>query len=180
MPNAPEGGRQSGSLHRFRELLATWWHHRAVFLISVAITVVSLGVYIFTFMGDRNTPLFDFLKRFEYSTLDTRFRYRPAKYTPPDPRLVVVAIDQRSQEVLGKWPFSRKYFGEMLDALREDGARVVSFDVTFDKPDVTAAPVRELWRRMEERKKSRGKVDPQLEAQIRDVAREYDADSQFG
>src|SRR5260221_12950110 len=180
MPNAPEGGHQHGSMYRFRELLATWWHHRAVFLISVAITVVSLGVYIFTFMGDRNTPLFDFLKRFEYSTLDTRFRYRPAKYTPPDPRIVVVAIDQRSQEALGKWPFSRKYFARMLDALREDGARVVSFDVTFDKPDVTAAPVRELWRRLEERKKSGGQVDPQLEAQIREVAREYDADSQFG
>ncbi len=95
MPTAPEGGRQHGSVYRFRELIATWWHHRAVFLISVAITVLSLGVYIFTFMGDRNTPLFDFLKRFEYSTLDTRFRYRPARYTPPDPRIVVVAIDQR-------------------------------------------------------------------------------------
>jgi len=179
MPNAPEGGRQHGSVYRFRELLATWWHHRAVFLISVAITVVSLGVYIFTFMGDRNTPLFDFLKRFEYSTLDTRFRYRPAKYSPPDPRIVVVAIDQRSQEVLGKWPFSRKYFGEMLDALREDGARVVSFDVTFDKPDQTVAPIRALWGQIERDKKNGKRVDPKLEAQVLELAKEFDADSQF-
>src|SRR6202007_487582 len=131
MPNVPEGGRQSGSLYRFRELLATWCPHRAVFLISVAITVVSLGIYLFTFLGDRNTPLFDFLKRFEYSTLDTRFRYRPARYTPPDSRIVIVSVDQRSQEVFGKWPFSRKYFGEMLDALHEDGAKVAAFDITF-------------------------------------------------
>jgi len=179
MPNVPEGGRQSGSLYRFRELLATWWHHRAVFLISVAITVVSLGVYIFTFMGDRNTPLFDFLKRFEYSTLDTRFRYRPAKYTPPDPRIVVVAIDQRSQEVLGKWPFSRKYFGEMLDALREDGARVVSFDVTFDKPDQTVAPIRALWAQIESDKRNGKPADPKLEAHVLELAKEFDADSQF-
>src|SRR5260221_10914343 len=179
MPNAPEGGHQHGSMYRFRELLATWWHHRAVFLISVAITVVSLGVYIFTFMGDRNTPLFDFLKRFEYSTLDTRFRYRPAKYTPPDPRIVVVAIDQRSQEALGKWPFSRKYFGEMLDALREDGARVVSFDVTFDKPDQTVAPIRALWGQIERDKKNGKRLDPRLEAQVLELAKEFDADSQF-
>ena len=179
MPTAPEGGRQHGSVYRFRELLATWWHHRAVFLISVAITVVSLGVYIFTFMGDRNTPLFDFLKRFEYSTLDTRFRYRPAKYTPPDPRIVVVAIDQRSQEVLGKWPFSRKYFGEMLDVLREDGARVVSFDVTFDKPDQTVAPIRALWGQIERDKKNGKRLDPKLEAQVLELAKEFDADSQF-
>ncbi len=179
MPNAPEGGRQHGSVYRFRELLATWWHHRAVFLISVAITVVSLSVYIFTFMGDRNTPLFDFLKRFEYSTLDTRFRYRPAKYTPPDPRIVVVAIDQRSQEVLGKWPFSRKYFGEMLDALREDGARVVSFDVAFDKPDQTVAPIRALWEQIERDKKNGQPPDPKLEAHVLELAKEFDADSQF-
>jgi adenylate cyclase len=179
MPTAPEGGRQNGSVYRFRELLATWWHHRAVFLISVAITVVSLGVYIFTFMGDRNTPLFDFLKRFEYSTLDTRFRSRPAKYSPPDPRIVVVAIDQRSQEVLGKWPFSRKYFGEMLDALREDGARVVSFDVTFDKPDQTVAPIRALWGQIERDKKNGKRLDPKLEAQVLELAKEFDADSQF-
>jgi len=179
MPTAPEGGRQHGSVYRFRELLATWWHHRAVFLISVAITVLSLGVYIFTFMGDRNTPLFDFLKRFEYSTLDTRFRYRPAKYTPPDPRIVVVAIDQRSQEVLGKWPFSRKYFGEMLDALREDGARVVSFDVTFDKPDQTVAPIRALWGQIERDKKNGKPPDPKLEAHVLELAKEFDADSQF-
>ena len=179
MPTAPEGGRQHGSVYRFRELLATWWHHRAVFLISVAITIVSLSVYIFTFMGDRNTPLFDFLKRFEYSTLDTRFRYRPAKYSPPDPRIVVVAIDQRSQEVLGKWPFSRKYFGEMLDALREDGARVVSFDVTFDKPDQTVAPIRALWAQIEQDKKNGKRPDPKLEAQVLGLAKEFDADSQF-
>jgi adenylate cyclase len=166
-------------VYRFRELFATWWQHRAVFLISVAITVLSLGVYIFTFIGDRNTPLFDFLKRFEYSTLDTRFRYRPAKYTPPDPRIVVVAIDQRSQEVLGKWPFSRKYFGEMLDALHEDGARVVSFDVTFDKPDQTVAPIRALWGQIERDKASGKPPDPKLEAHVLELAKEFDADSQF-
>src|SRR5258708_3821192 len=162
------------------ELLLSWWQHRVSFLISLAITVSTLTLYYFTFLKEDPAPILEFLKRFEYSTLDTRFRYRPATLTPPDPRIVIVAIDQRSQEVFGKWPFSRKYFARMLDALREDGARVVSFDVTFDKPDVTAAPVRELWRRLEERKKSGGQVDPQLEAQIREVAREYDADSQFG
>src|SRR5271165_3106714 len=124
MPESPEGLLQRRRAFRLRELLSSWWDHRASFLISVGVTVAALLVYIFTFVGDRRTPLFDFLKRFEYNTLATRFRYRPARYTPPDSRLGVVAVDQRSQEVLGKWPFSRKYFREMLDALREDGAKV--------------------------------------------------------
>ncbi|HKM80895.1 MAG TPA: adenylate/guanylate cyclase domain-containing protein [Candidatus Acidoferrum sp.] len=179
MPTPPEGVRSARHAFRFRELFSFWWEHRASFFISVVITLAALGVYFFPFLGDRNTPLFDFLKRFEYSTLDTRFRYRPTRYTPPDPRIVVVAIDQRSQEVLGKWPFSRKYFGEMLDALREDGAKVVSFDITFDKPDQTVAPIRALWAKLEADKKAGKPPDPKLEAQVFELAREFDADAQF-
>src|SRR5271157_246116 len=179
MPTPPEGVRSARRVFRFRELLSSWWEHRASFFISVAITLAALVIYFFSFVGDRNTPLFDFLKRFEYSTLDTRFRYRPTRYTPPDPRIVVVAIDQRSQEVLGKWPFSRKYFGEMLDALREDGAKVVSFDITFDKPDETVAPIRALWAKLEANRKAGKPPDARLEAQVLELAREFDADAQF-
>src|SRR5947207_14452898 len=85
----------------------------------------------------------------EYQSLDTRFRYRPRRAMPIDPRIVIVDIDQHSQEVLGKWPFSRTHFARMLDVLREDGARVVAFDVTFSKPDESAAPIRALWAEME-------------------------------
>jgi adenylate cyclase len=179
MPTPPEGVRSARRVFRFREMLSSWWEHRASFLISVAITLAALVIYFFSFVGDRNTPLFAFLKRFEYSTLDTRFRYRPTRYTPPDPRIVVVAIDQRSQEVLGKWPFSRKYFGEMLDALREDGARVVSFDITFDKPDQTVLPIRALWAKLEADKKAGNPPDSKLEAQVFELAKQYDADAQF-
>src|SRR5215470_17060508 len=179
MPKTREGRGRIGYGARLRVLLGAWWQHRAVFLISTGITLLAVGAYIFTFVGDRNTPLFDFLKRIEYSTLDTRFRYRPSRYTPPDPRIVVVSIDQKSQEVLGKWPFSRKYFGMMLDALREDGARVVSFDVTFDKPDLTAAPIRALWAQIEQDKKGGKRLDPTFEGQVLELAKEFDADSQF-
>src|SRR5215469_1258092 len=179
MANEREGNRRPGIALRLQDFLAAWWQHRAAFLISVIITVLALGVYILTFVGDRNTPLFDFLKRFEYSSLDTRFRYRPAFYTPPDPRIVVVAIDQRSQEVLGKWPFSRKYFGEMLDQLHKDGARVVTFDVTFDKPDRTVAPIRALWDKIESDKKAGKPPDPRMEAHVAELAKEFDSDAQF-
>ncbi len=175
----PQGGLQRRSWLRVRTLLAEWWEHRASFFISLGITLAALSIYLFTFLGDRSTPLFDFLKRFEYSTLDTRFRYRPARYTPPDSRIVIVAIDQRSQEVFGKWPFSRKYFAQMLDVLHEDGAKVAAFDITFDKPDLTAAPVQALWTKLEEDKKAGHAPDAKLEAQVAEVAREFDSDAQF-
>lgn len=179
MGTAPQGGLLGGGSLRLRALFSAWWQHRASFLISLGITLAALAIYLFTFLGDRSTPLFDFLKRFEYDTLDTRFRYRPAQYARPDSRIVIVAVDQRSQEVFGKWPFSRKYFGEMLDALHEDGAKVAAFDITFDKPDQTAAPIRALWAKLERDKQAGHPPDPKLAAQVADLAKEFDSDAQF-
>lgn len=160
--------------------LQEWWQHRVPFLISLGITFLALGLYVFTYIGEHPSPLLVFLERLELDALDTRFRMRPARYSPPDPRIVIVDIDQKSQEGLGKWPFSRSHFANMLDVLRDDGARVVGFDITFDKPDQSAAPVRALAERLEQRKKSGQKIDPQLEKEISQLAAEYDADKQFG
>src|SRR5579859_455891 len=162
------------------ELLLSWWRHRVSFLISVAITFGALTLYYFAFFGDHSTPLLQFLQRFELDALDTRFRIRPPGATPIDPNIVIVDIDQKSQEVLGKWPFSRSNFAEMLDALKADGAKVVAFDVTFDKPDRTGDPIRALWAQLEEKKKSGQAIDPKLEAEVRALLSQYDADARFG
>src|SRR5712664_857959 len=161
------------------ELLISWWQHRTSFLISLGITVSALALYYFTFFGDSPTPILNFLQRLEFSSLDTRFRYRPAGSTPVDPRIVIVDIDQHSQEVLGKWPFSRVHFAHLLDVLREDGATVVAFDVTFSKPDLSAAPIRALWAEMEARRKRGERIDPALSAEVQKLAAQYDADKQF-
>src|SRR5713226_10030929 len=69
------------------ELLLTWWRHRVSFVISVFITFFALALYYFTFVGERTTPIFNFIQRLEYDSLDTRFRYRPRSATPLDPRI---------------------------------------------------------------------------------------------
>jgi adenylate cyclase len=164
----------------FIELLQEWWQHRVSFLISLVITLTALGLYVVTYIGEHPSPLLVFMERLELDALDTRFRLRPAKYTPPDPRIVIVDIDQKSQEGLGKWPFSRSNFATMLDVLREDGAKVVGFDITFDKPDQTGAPVRALAEKLEKRKAAGQPIDPRLEEEVQALAAEYDADKQFG
>ncbi len=115
----------------------------------------------------------------EYNTLDTRFRMRPTAATPPDPRIVIVEIGQKSQEVLGKWPFSLSHFAALLEVLHEGGASVAAFDVTFDKPDRTADRVRALWCELEQRKKAGESIDPKLENEVRNLAAKYDADTKF-
>jgi len=51
--------------------------------------------------------------------------------------------------------------------------------VTFDKPDQTVAPIRALWAQIERDKKNGKPPDPKLEAHVVELAKEFDADSQF-
>jgi adenylate cyclase len=159
------------------EILASWWRHRVSFLVSLFITLSCLTLYYFTFFGEKPTPIFQFLQRLEFNSLDTRFRYRPA--TPVDPRIVIVDIDQQSQEVLGRWPFSRTHFAKLLDVLHDDGARVAAFDVVFSKPDESNAPIRALWSDLEARKARGDLIDPHLASEVQKIASAYDADKQF-
>ncbi|HEY4979864.1 MAG TPA: adenylate/guanylate cyclase domain-containing protein [Candidatus Acidoferrum sp.] len=180
MPTPPEGGRQQRSVFRIRDLFASWWDHRASFLISVGITLAALALYFFTFLGERPTPIFNFLQRLELDALDMRFTYRPANATPHDPRIVIVDIDQHSQEVLGRWPFARSNFAKMLDVLKQDDAKTVAFDITFSKPDQSGAAIRELWSELEAKKKRGEPVDAKLEEQVKELVAKFDADKQFG
>jgi adenylate cyclase len=180
MANSSGGKRRPRGFAIFIELLQEWWQHRVSFLISLIITLTALGLYVVTYIGEHPSPLLVFMERLELDALDTRFRLRPAKYTPPDPRIVIVEIDQKSQEGLGKWPFSRSTFATMLDVLHADGAKVVGFDITFDKPDQTGAPVRALAEKLEKRKAAGQPIDPKLEEEVKALAAEYDADKQFG
>jgi adenylate cyclase len=174
-----EGFWQRRGVFGLYELLQSWWRHRVSFLLSLSITIFALFLYVFTFVGERPTPIFEFIQRLELATLDTRFRYRPQRYSHPDPRIVVIDIDQRAQEVLGRWPFSRTNFARTLDVLHDDGAKVVGFDITFSKPDRSAAPIRALWAELEARRKRGEPVDAKLSAEVQRLAASFDADKQF-
>jgi len=178
--DAPSAGfwQRRGALGLY-ELLLTWWRHRVSFLLSLCITLSALVLYIFTFVGERPTPIFEFVQRLELATLDTRFRYRPKQFSHPDSPIVVIDIDQKAQEVLGRWPFSRSHFAKLLDVLREEDAKVVAFDITFSKPDQSAAPIRALWNELEARKDRGEPLDEKLAAEVHRLAASYDADKQF-
>ncbi len=179
MPGTSTGAQSGRGLLVPRAWLRAWWQRRVSFAISIGLTAFALTIYAYTFVGDRPTAVFSFINRLELNALDLRFRLRPARYQHPDPRIIIVDIDQRSQEILGRWPFSRTYFAQTLDALREDGAKVAAFDITFSKPDETAAPIRELRKTVLERQKQGGRTDSRVIADLDRLSREYDGDEQF-
>jgi len=158
-------------------LLQQWWLHKGSLVISCVITLAALAIYYITFVGERPMPLFDFVDRLELSSLDLRFQYRGRMQ--PDPRIVIVDIDQHSQEVLGHWPFPRIYFAHLLDALREDGARVVAFDITFSQADETARPLQDLATSLAEQKKNGRAANPEVQSEIERKEKQYNYDQQF-
>jgi adenylate cyclase len=162
---------------RINGILKLWWRHRIPFAISVVVTLMGLAIYYATFVGERPMPLFDFISRLEYDSLDLRFQLR-GKWKP-DPRIVIVDIDQHSQEVLGHWPFSRHSFAQLVDTLHNDGARVAAFDITFGQPDKSAAPLLELSAQLEEQKKKGQPVNPELLKEISRLETQYDYDKEF-
>jgi adenylate cyclase len=164
-------GKKTGRI--FRE----WWQHRGSLAISLVITLLAFGMYYVTFLGERPMPLSDFVTRLELDSLDTRFRLRGR--VQPDSRIVVVDIDQHSQEVLGHWPFPRVHFAHLIDALRDDGARVAAFDITFSKPDETARPLEVLSEQLKDEQKKGLPPNPQLLARIAALQKDFDYDQQF-
>jgi adenylate cyclase len=165
------------SVRKIKAIVRAWWQHKWSFAISVVITLAALAIYYATFLGERPKPLFDFISRLERDTLDLRFQLRGR--TPVDPRIIIVDIDQQSQEVLGRWPFPRIYFAQLVDALREDGAKVVGFDITFSQPDATARPLQKLLNQLSDQKKKGLPVNPALLQEITKLQKEYDYDQQF-
>jgi adenylate cyclase len=111
---------------------------RATILISTLTCIVSVALYVRIYVRPPTAPSasLQFLGNIELKTLDARFQVR-GKHQP-GPEVVIVAIDQKSQDVLGRWPFPRSYFAEAVDYLRECHARVIAFDMNFPQVDANS------------------------------------------
>lgn len=78
-----------------------------------------------------------FLNVIELKTLDHRFQIRGK--TDPGSEIAIVAIDDRSIEELGRWPWPRAYIARAVRNLKDAGAKVIGFDILFTEPDRNAA-----------------------------------------
>lgn len=53
----------------------------------------------------------------------------------PDPRVVLVSVDQKSVDELGRFPWTRDRSAQMIEFLTRAGARVIAFDILFTEDD---------------------------------------------
>lgn len=96
------------------------------FKICLFVTFLICGVYLLDNWVKVLYPI-------ELKTLDFRFKLRGKR--DPGPEVAIIAIDDKSIEKIGRWPWSRSVFAEMVDILSEGGAKVIGFDILFIEPE---------------------------------------------
>lgn len=78
--------------------------------------------------------------RLDRAVYDTMLRWSP---TPaPDPRVVIVDIDERSLAAVGQWPWRRDHIARLITRLRDFGAATIALDIIFAEPDRDQGVVR--------------------------------------
>jgi adenylate cyclase len=75
-----------------------------------------------------------FVSVMENKLLDYRFLLRGK--TLPGEEVVIIAIDEKTLDELGRWPFPRSYFVDVVENLNKMGVRALGFDMVFSEPDI--------------------------------------------
>jgi adenylate cyclase len=87
--------------------------------------------------------LFSWVEWPNLKNMDARLRLRQT--TRVAPNVALVAIDDRAVEDIGRWPWSREKIAQVVDQLKNNGAKAVGFDIIFSeaqtsRPDPAVDP----------------------------------------
>lgn len=71
------------------------------------------------------------LQVLELQMLDQRFQIRGNRQ--PGPEVVIAVVDEKSQDILGRWPWSRSVLARLVNQLNDAGAVTIGFDMVFSE-----------------------------------------------
>jgi len=94
------------------------------FKVGFLIIILSLIIY------GVGIPFFQIM---ELKAFDFHFLSRGV--IEPTGEVVIIAIDEKSIDKFGRWPWQRKRIAELIDKLNGYEAKVVAFDIVFSEPD---------------------------------------------
>src|SRR4051794_40690829 len=135
--------------------------------LAALVTLAGLALYAFTGIGGNTRAFFSFLTNIEQRSLDARFRARGKR--PADSRVVIVGVDEKTLQKVGAWPIPRNAYAKLVDQLKDGGARIVAFDITFPTPEKNSA--------VEALKKLESEIGPGAPASVVDKIRQIQSTS---
>lgn len=68
--------------------------------------------------------------------------YIATKHPKPSPAIAIIDIDDKSLAAEGQWPWPRNKIASLVNALKEQGAAVIAFDMLFSEKEIN--PIDEL------------------------------------
>lgn len=98
--------------------------------LKIALLVILIAVIMFFV----DVP---FLRFMELKALNLRMVSRGQ--LPTGGEIVIAAIDEKSLSELGRWPWPRSTHAELVDRLKEYGAKAVGFDIVFAEPEANSS-----------------------------------------
>jgi CHASE2 domain-containing sensor protein/signal transduction histidine kinase len=115
LPSAGSAPRGLGELSfQSRRMVVEWWAVLAIATLAIiGISLVSPPV------------------RADNLVYDLILRLNPP---PASQRVLIVAIDNRSQAEIGRWPWNREVHARLIDQLGDAGAEAIGYDVLFPEP----------------------------------------------
>lgn len=90
--------------------------------------------------------------------------------------VVIAAIDEKSIERFGRWPWSRSVIADLIDRLNGFGPKAIGLDIVFDSPERRADMA--LARELLEKIKKTGR-DGQLQNDLKRAAENADVDAKL-
>ncbi len=103
--------------------------------IGIYLAVISAGLsnsYYNSRLSARPNTFFKALQEIDRQSIDVRFRLRGPR--PGSRNVAVLAIDDRSVSIVGRWPWSRATIARALENAYKFGAKVIASDVVFSEP----------------------------------------------
>ncbi|WP_189613129.1 CHASE2 domain-containing protein [Saccharospirillum salsuginis] len=112
-------------------------------IIGLLITLSLAGYHLYYARGDQSSVI----KRLDYLLYDWRFNllHEEQRFERADANILIVDIDERSLNTVGRWPWPRDKLAALTQALTEAGAVVVAFDIMMTEPQPN--PTRDLQQR---------------------------------
>src|SRR5437763_1224482 len=99
---------------------AGFWKEDWFLCLGVSLVMLATG----------GTQLIEALERFAYD-----WGVRASARTPSD-KISVIAIDKRSIDNIGRWPWSREIHAKMIERLADAKAKVIGYTVFFSEPQL--------------------------------------------
>jgi len=96
-----------------------------------ALTGLLLTVFAITVKVADVPVLSDLDQRLEWLAYDLRLRLFIPDKVEPDPRIVIIDIDEKSLRQEGRWPWSRATIARLTDHVFKQGASILAMDVVY-------------------------------------------------